>query len=86
MTVFGAIFYPLTVTVAKYLSDNYHEQLTSLINKSQNLAQLYLIFDIKNESMAFVSKSFTVAHFKFEAKASVNNPFNATIGITSGSV
>jgi hypothetical protein len=86
MTVFGAIFYPLTVTVAKYLSDNYHEQLTSLINKSQNLAQLYLIFDIKNESMSFVSKSFTVAHFKFEAKASVNNPFNATIGITSGSV
>ena len=47
---------------------------------------LYLIFDIKNHTMTFASKSFSVAHFKFEPKGSVNNPFNAAIGITSGSV
>jgi hypothetical protein len=85
-TVFGAVFYPLVTTVVKYLNDNYTEELTTLVNKSQDLAQLYLIFDIKNHTMTFASKSFSVAHFKFEPKGSVNNPFNAAIGITSGSV
>jgi hypothetical protein len=85
-TVFGAIFYPLTTVVSKYLNENYAEELTTLVNKSQDLAQLYLIFDIKNESMSFISKSFSVAHFKFEPKGSINYPFNASIGITSGSV
>ena len=85
-TVFGAVFYPLTTVVSKYLNENYAEELTTLVNKSQDLAQLYLIFDIKNESMSFISKSFSVAHFKFEPKGSINYPFNASIGITSGSV
>jgi phosphopantetheine adenylyltransferase len=85
-TVFGAVFYPLVTTVVDYLNNLYQKPLTSLVNKSQDLAQIYLIFDIKGNSMSFVSKSFSVAEFKFEAKGSVPNPFNAKIGITSGSV
>ena len=76
----------LVTTVVDYLNNLYQEPLTSLINKSQDLAQIYLIFDVKGNSMSFVSKSFSVAEFKFEAKGSVPNPFNAKIGITSGSV
>jgi hypothetical protein len=85
-TIFGSVFYPLVTTVVKYLNQNYSEDLTTIVNKSQDLAQLYLIFDIKNTTMVFAGKSFSVSHFKFEPKGSVNNPFNASIGITSGSV
>ena len=84
--IFGLVFYPLVTTVVKYLNQNYSEALTTIINKSQDLAQLYLIFDIKNTTMVFAGKSFSVSHFKFEPKGSANNPFNASIGITSGSV
>jgi hypothetical protein len=85
-TIFGSVFYPLVTTVVKYLNQNYSEDLTTIVNKSQDLAQLYLIFDIKNTTMVFAGKSFSVSHFKFEPKGSVNNPFNASIGITPGSV
>jgi hypothetical protein len=84
--IFGCVFYPLVTTVVRYLNQKYNEDLTSIINKSQDLAQIYLIFDIKNSTMVFAGKSFSVSDFKFEPKGSTNNPFNARIGITSGSV
>jgi len=86
LILFSSIMYPLSSMVSKYLNDNYGEILTEIMQQSQDTIQAYLIMEIKDTEMTFVSKGLGSAHYAFEPKGSGSNAFSSTIGITTGSV
>jgi hypothetical protein len=77
----GLMFYPITVEVVKILNSKYEDVLTILGQKISDIKQVYLDVSIKRGTFTFLTKPFSTSNFIFEQKGSMNNPFNANIGI-----
>lgn len=77
----GLIVYPIMVELTKYLTKNYADTLTKYAQKVADIKQLYLDISIKRGLFSFRTQPFSSAAFEFEQKGSINNPFNANIGI-----
>jgi hypothetical protein len=77
----GIILYPIMVELSKYLTKNYADTLTKYAQKVTDIKQVYLDVSIKRGLFSFRTQSFSSAAFEFEQKGSINNPFNANIGI-----
>jgi len=77
----GLIFYPIVVELVKSLNENYADILTAYTQKATDIKQVYLNVSVKSGLFIFKTQSFTSSSFIFEQKGSINNPFNANIGI-----
>lgn len=77
----GLVFYPIVVDVANVLNLEYRPMLTKYAQMVTTIKQLYLKISLKDSLYSFITKPFSTAIFAFEQKGSINNPFNANLGI-----
>ena len=77
----GYAFYPVMVEVTKILNEKYSILLTYFAQKVTEVKQIYLDIYVSKGVFRFICKPFKKAQFLFEQKGSINNPFNANIGI-----
>jgi hypothetical protein len=55
--------------------------LTKYAQMVTTIKQLYLKISLKDSLYSFITQPFSTATFAFEQKGSINNPFNANLGI-----
>lgn len=77
----GYAFYPIMVEVTDSLNEKYSNMLTFFAQKVTEVKQIYLDIYVSKGVFRFICKPFKKAKFLFEQKGSINNPFNANIGI-----
>jgi hypothetical protein len=77
----GYVFYPIMVEVTKILNEKYSVLLTFFAQKVTEVKQIYLDIYVSKGVFKFTCKPFKKSQFLFEQKGSINNPFNANIGI-----